>query len=163
MTDPNTEDKESDRRQQTMWCASESNRHMHMRSHGLGELVTVRQRNIEEDSFPEELHGKADALFLDLPRPWKVRSALRRPEAPACAHASCPTCSHHRAQRPLPGTFQPQPLHLGDVHVPMPSEPRTAFGFGSEMLKRRRWWCRLPGLRRRACGRTECSARLAPA
>ena len=55
---------------------------MIMCSHGLGELVTVRQRNIEEDSFPEEVHGKADALFLDLPRPWKVSSALK----PLLAH-----------------------------------------------------------------------------
>ena len=63
---------------------------MRMCSHGLGDLVTVRQRNIEEDSFPEELHGKADALFLDLPRPWKVNSALKPPLAqlPSVPHAS---------------------------------------------------------------------------
>ena len=40
--------------------------------HGLGELVTVQHRNIEEHGFPGELHGKADALFLDLPGPWKA-------------------------------------------------------------------------------------------
>lgn len=40
--------------------------------HGLGKLVTVQHRNIEENGFPGELHGKADALFLDLPGPWKV-------------------------------------------------------------------------------------------
>lgn len=33
----------------------------------------VQHRNIEEHGFPQELHGKADALFLDLPGPWKVR------------------------------------------------------------------------------------------
>ncbi len=42
--------------------------------HGLGKLVAVQHRNIEEHGFPEELHGKADALFLDLPGPWKARS-----------------------------------------------------------------------------------------
>lgn len=39
---------------------------------GLGGLVTVRQRNVEEQGFPAELVGRADALFLDLPGPWKV-------------------------------------------------------------------------------------------
>lgn len=41
--------------------------------HGLGSFVTARHRNIEADGFPEELHGRADALFLDLPGPWNVR------------------------------------------------------------------------------------------
>ena len=40
---------------------------------GLGGLVTVRQRNVEEQGFPAELAGRADAVFLDLPGPWKVR------------------------------------------------------------------------------------------
>ena len=42
---------------------------------GLGDLITVQQRNIEELGFPEELHEQADALFLDLPRPWMVSMA----------------------------------------------------------------------------------------
>lgn len=42
---------------------------------GLGDLVTVQQRNVEELGFPEELHEQADALFLDLPRPWMVSMA----------------------------------------------------------------------------------------
>lgn len=42
---------------------------------GLGELVTVDHRNIEQDGFPEELHGAADAVFLDLPGPWRVSGA----------------------------------------------------------------------------------------
>ena len=41
--------------------------------HGLGQLVTVQHRNIEALGFPEEFHGAADALFLDLPGPWNVR------------------------------------------------------------------------------------------
>ena len=40
---------------------------------GVGDLITVQQRNIEELGFPESLHGKADGLFLDLPGPWHVR------------------------------------------------------------------------------------------
>ena len=46
----------------------------------MGKLVTVQHRNIEEHGFPEELHGEADALFLDLPGPWKacVRAQLSR-------------------------------------------------------------------------------------
>ena len=52
---------------------------------GLGALVTVRQRNVEEQGFPAELAGCADAVFLDLPGPWKVCrdmcfSALGRPQ-----------------------------------------------------------------------------------
>lgn len=41
---------------------------------GLGERVTVTQRDIEGQGFPDSLHGKADAVFLDLPGPWKVGS-----------------------------------------------------------------------------------------
>jgi tRNA A58 N-methylase Trm61 len=50
--------------------------------HKLSGWVTVRQRNIEERGFPcgaegeEEgmidLTGRADAVFLDLPAPYKV-------------------------------------------------------------------------------------------
>lgn len=39
---------------------------------GMGDLITVQQRNIEEYGFPETLHGKADGVFLDLPGPWHV-------------------------------------------------------------------------------------------
>ena len=44
-----------------------------LRNNGLGELVTVRQRNVEEQGFPAEFSGRADAVFLDLPGPWKVQ------------------------------------------------------------------------------------------
>ena len=44
---------------------------------GLGGLVTVRQRNVEEQGFPAELAGCADAVFLDLPGPWKVCRDMR--------------------------------------------------------------------------------------
>lgn len=42
-------------------------------ANGLGGLVTVAQRDIEEGGFPADLHGAADAVFLDLPKPYKVR------------------------------------------------------------------------------------------
>ncbi|GMH43053.1 hypothetical protein BSKO_10975 [Bryopsis sp. KO-2023] len=45
---------------------------------GMGLVATVTERNIEGDGFPESFHGKADALFLDLPGPWKaVASAAK--------------------------------------------------------------------------------------
>ena len=40
--------------------------------HKLSGLVSIQQRNIEQLGFPEELHGSADGVFLDLPGPWKV-------------------------------------------------------------------------------------------
>ena len=43
---------------------------------GMGDIITVQQRNIEELGFPEELHNKADGLFLDLPGPWHVSQRL---------------------------------------------------------------------------------------
>ena len=39
--------------------------------------MTVQHRNIEELGFPEERHGAADAVFLDLPGPWKVMQGWR--------------------------------------------------------------------------------------
>lgn len=36
----------------------------------LGEYVTVRHRDVCESGFGEDLTGKADAVFLDLPHPW---------------------------------------------------------------------------------------------
>ncbi|XP_045779165.1 tRNA (adenine(58)-N(1))-methyltransferase catalytic subunit TRMT61A isoform X1 [Maniola jurtina] len=38
--------------------------------HGLAEFVTARHRDVLEDGFGDELNGKADAVFLDLPKPW---------------------------------------------------------------------------------------------
>lgn len=40
--------------------------------HKLSEIVTVQQRDIEMSGFPNELHDSADAVFLDLPGPWRV-------------------------------------------------------------------------------------------
>lgn len=38
--------------------------------HGLGDFVTVQHRDVCANGFTEELNGKADAIFLDLPAPY---------------------------------------------------------------------------------------------
>ena len=40
------------------------------------EGVVVTHRDIEANGFPQELHGQADAVFLDLPGPWTVCGGL---------------------------------------------------------------------------------------
>ncbi|KAK9790136.1 hypothetical protein WJX73_004785 [Symbiochloris irregularis] len=60
--------------------------------HGLKDVVTVAQRDIEQAGFPEELHGQADAVFLDVPGPWKaVPSAARclRPNGVLATFSPC--------------------------------------------------------------------------
>lgn len=39
---------------------------------GIDHVVSVNHRDVEENGFPADFSGKADAVFLDLPRPWKV-------------------------------------------------------------------------------------------
>jgi tRNA (adenine57-N1/adenine58-N1)-methyltransferase len=59
---------------------------------GLGKLITVEQRNIEELGFPENFHNKADAVFLDLPGPWKAIPSVAkclRPDGVFCAFSPC--------------------------------------------------------------------------
>lgn len=51
---------------------SRTHSHAEFKANGLGDVVTVTQRDIEENGFPEEQHGKADGVFLDLPKPYKV-------------------------------------------------------------------------------------------
>ena len=41
---------------------------------GLDSTVHLKQRDIEGQGFPAELTGQADAVFLDLPGPWKVKN-----------------------------------------------------------------------------------------
>ncbi len=50
----------------------------------MGDIITVKQRNIEELGFPGELHGQADGLFLDLPGPWHVSLCGCYPQPMAC-------------------------------------------------------------------------------
>ncbi|PNW83409.1 hypothetical protein CHLRE_05g244236v5 [Chlamydomonas reinhardtii] len=60
--------------------------------HGLTQLVTVKQRDIMENGFPDTLHGQADAVFLDLPGPWKVvasAAACLRPNGRFCGFSPC--------------------------------------------------------------------------
>ncbi|KAL4439439.1 hypothetical protein ABPG77_008768 [Micractinium sp. CCAP 211/92] len=62
------------------------------KANGLGGIVTVTQRDIEESGFPERHHGQADGLFLDLPKPYKVvPSAARcvRPDGMFCSFSPC--------------------------------------------------------------------------
>lgn len=59
---------------------------------GLGRLVTVEHRNVEADGFPSVLAGAADAVFLDLPAPWRVvpaASKCLRPDGVACTFSPC--------------------------------------------------------------------------
>ncbi|KAG6463225.1 hypothetical protein O3G_MSEX013750, partial [Manduca sexta] len=39
--------------------------------HGLADFVTAQHRDVLEEGFGEDLQGKADAVFLDLPSPWR--------------------------------------------------------------------------------------------
>lgn len=41
-------------------------------NHGLENFVTVSHRDVCELGFPDELDNTADAIFLDLPGPWKA-------------------------------------------------------------------------------------------
>ncbi|KAL0276335.1 UNVERIFIED_CONTAM: hypothetical protein PYX00_003925 [Menopon gallinae] len=41
-------------------------------NHDIGEFVTVQQRDVCKDGFGDDLVGRADAVFLDLPHPWEA-------------------------------------------------------------------------------------------
>jgi tRNA (adenine57-N1/adenine58-N1)-methyltransferase len=59
---------------------------------GISDYVTVTHRDIERDGFPEEMAGRADAVFLDLPGPYKcVESVARslRPDGVFCSFSPC--------------------------------------------------------------------------
>ena len=60
--------------------------------HGLEKQCTVSHRDVERDGFPACLESRCDAVFLDLPGPWKVvPSAARalRPDGVLCAFSPC--------------------------------------------------------------------------
>ena len=60
--------------------------------HELTDHCTVTHRDIEADGFPPSLAGCADAVFLDLPGPWKcVPSVARslRPDGVVCSFSPC--------------------------------------------------------------------------
>ena len=60
--------------------------------HGLAKRCTVSHRDVERDGFPACLENRCDAVFLDLPGPWKVvPSAARslRQDGVLCAFSPC--------------------------------------------------------------------------
>lgn len=94
------------------------------KAHGLSQCVTVRQRNIEELGFPRggpneapdmiDLTGKADAVFLDLPAPHKVRLVVHRFYLCACCHGWASTYTHKNTvyARCCVGHQHAKPHHL---------------------------------------------------
>uniref|UniRef100_A0A2M4CTN8 tRNA (adenine(58)-N(1))-methyltransferase catalytic subunit TRMT61A n=1 Tax=Anopheles darlingi TaxID=43151 RepID=A0A2M4CTN8_ANODA len=62
-------------------------------AHGLGDSVTVRQRDVCEQGFGPELDGKADAVFLDLPAPQlaipHAAKAIRDEGGRLCSFSPC--------------------------------------------------------------------------
>lgn len=61
--------------------------------HGLGDFVTVQHRDVCNDGFTENLNGKADAVFLDLPAPYlaidHVVKALKIDGGRFCGFSPC--------------------------------------------------------------------------
>lgn len=62
-------------------------------SHGLGEFVKVTHRDVCQNGFGEELNGKADAVFLDLPAPQlaipHAAKALKNEGGRLCSFSPC--------------------------------------------------------------------------
>ncbi|KAM7361232.1 tRNA methyltransferase 61 [Cochliomyia hominivorax] len=61
--------------------------------HGLGDFVTVYHRDVCQNGFGEELNGKADAVFLDLPAPQQAVEhavkALKSSGGRFCSFSPC--------------------------------------------------------------------------
>lgn len=61
--------------------------------HGLGDFVTVYHRDVCENGFSDELNGKADAVFLDLPAPQQAvphaLKALKSSGGRFCSFSPC--------------------------------------------------------------------------
>jgi tRNA (adenine57-N1/adenine58-N1)-methyltransferase len=51
------------------------------KEHDVADLVTVRQRDVCNDGF--DLEGVADAVFLDLPKPWLAIAAAKKSLKPS--------------------------------------------------------------------------------
>ncbi len=55
-------------------------------------MVTVQHRDVYGSGFPDELAGRADAVFLDLPQPWKALAAAKmalRGRGRICCFSPC--------------------------------------------------------------------------
>lgn len=63
------------------------------KEHDLAEFVTVKCRDVCADGFGDVLIGKADAVFLDLPHPWKAiphaMKALKEDGGRICSFSPC--------------------------------------------------------------------------
>lgn len=61
--------------------------------HGLDEFVTVGLRDVCSEGFGDDLKNKADAIFLDLPHPWKTIDfavdALKESGGKLCSFSPC--------------------------------------------------------------------------
>ncbi|CAH0731955.1 unnamed protein product, partial [Brenthis ino] len=62
-------------------------------AHGLADFVTARHRDVLADGFGDELNGKANAIFLDLPSPWSgvvhAVKALKDEGGRFCSFSPC--------------------------------------------------------------------------
>jgi len=59
---------------------------------GTDRYVKLEHRDIQENGFPKEYEGKADAVFLDLPSPWLVvesAAACLKPNHMFCSFSPC--------------------------------------------------------------------------
>lgn len=59
---------------------------------GLDGLITVEVRDIQGQGFPDELAGRIDAIFLDLPQPWLAISSaavMLRCDGALCSFSPC--------------------------------------------------------------------------
>lgn len=60
--------------------------------HGVSECVTVKCTDVCANGFGEDLNGKVDSVFLDLPAPWKAishASLALRPNGSICSFSPC--------------------------------------------------------------------------
>ncbi|KAL0868605.1 hypothetical protein ABMA27_008067 [Loxostege sticticalis] len=62
-------------------------------AHGIAEFVTAQHRDVLSDGFGDDLKGKADAVFLDLPSPWlgvpHAVAAMKEEGGRFCSFSPC--------------------------------------------------------------------------
>lgn len=47
------------------------------KTHGCEDLVIIQHRDVCQNGFPDDLSGRLDAVFLDLPSPWEAVPAAK--------------------------------------------------------------------------------------